>query len=90
MIINSQKSEGGGSISPESCRFGSSGYASNISASHGSSSSPRAGIDIGVNPIPKHNGALHWSGAFLRHATAAKSLIFIRSRGPEGFDRRRE
>jgi hypothetical protein len=25
----------------------------------------RAGVDIGAEPIPKHNGALHWSGASL-------------------------
>ena len=25
----------------------------------------RAGVDIGAKPIPKDNGALHWSGALL-------------------------
>ena len=24
----------------------------------------RAGVDTSAEPIPRHNGALHWSGAF--------------------------
>ena len=50
----------------------------------------RAGVDIGAEAIPKHNSALHWSGASLGHGLPPSRVFISLFLGPRGFDRGRE
>src|SRR5216683_8160458 len=51
---------------------------------------PRAGFDIGAEPIPRHNGALHWSGASLGHELPPSRVFIRHSSRTRGFDGGRE
>ena len=50
----------------------------------------RAGVDIGAEPIPRHNGALHWSGASLGHGPPPSRVFNGHSSWSREFDGRRE